>query len=189
MGKQNAITPDKPFFLYFAPGAVHAPLHVGKEWADKFAGQFDQGWDAVREETIERQKALGIVPANTDLTPRPDEIKAWDALSDDARRLFARHQEVFAGFLAQTDHEIGRLIDAVRALPEADNTLIILVAGDNGPSAEGTSTGSLNNIATLNGLHEPIELQLPKIDEIGGPEHDNHYPAVGRGPAPRRSSG
>ena len=174
--RQSSIAPDKPFFVYFAPGAVHAPLHVGQNWIDDFAGQFDQGWDRVREETLARQKAMGLVPETTDLTPRPDEIEAWDSLDPDARRLFARHQEAFAGFLAQTDHEIGRLIARVQAMPEAENTLIILIAGDNGPSAEGSVTGTLNNMMTQNGLPDTVEAQLEEIDEIGGPLHENHYP-------------
>lgn len=173
---QQAIAPDKPYFMYFAPGAVHSPLHVGPEWADKFAGQFDQGWDQVREETLARQKSMGLTPQNTELTPRPEEIDAWDSLDDPAQQLFARHQEVFAGFLAQTDHEIGRLIDSVKSLPDADNTMIILIAGDNGPSAEGTVTGTINNTMTLNGIPDSVEAQLSKLSEIGGPLHDNHYP-------------
>lgn len=176
INQQESIAPDKPFFMYFAPGAVHAPLHVGPEWADKFEGQFDQGWDAVRQETLDRQIALGLVPEGTNLTPRPSEIEAWSDLDADAQRLFSRHQEVFAGFVAQTDHEIGRLIDAVNALPDADNTLIILIAGDNGPSAEGTVTGTMNNTMTLNGLPDSVEGQLPLIDQIGAPGYDNHYP-------------
>ncbi|MCB1352657.1 MAG: sulfatase-like hydrolase/transferase [Rhodobacteraceae bacterium] len=176
LDRQQSIAPDKPYFVYFAPGAVHAPLHVSEEWIDKFAGQFDQGWDKVREETLARQKDLGVVPENTDLTARPEEIEAWDSLDAEAQRLFSRHQEVFAGFLAQTDHEIGRLIDKVHALPEADNTLIILIAGDNGPSAEGSVTGTLNNMMTQNGIPDTVEAQLPVIDEIGGPLHENHYP-------------
>lgn len=176
LDRQQSVAPDKPYFIYFAPGAVHAPLHVSEEWIDKFSGQFDQGWDKVREETLARQKDIGVVPENTDLTPRPEEIEAWDSLDADAQRLFSRHQEVFAGFLAQTDHEIGRLIDKVHALPEADNTLIILVAGDNGPSAEGSVTGTLNNMMTQNGVPDTVEAQLPVIDEIGGPLHENHYP-------------
>ncbi|MDF2231259.1 sulfatase-like hydrolase/transferase [Albimonas sp. CAU 1670] len=133
------MTPDKPFFVCFAPGTVHAPLHVREDWSETFAGQFDQGWDKVREETLARQKAMGLVPENADLTPRPDEIEAWEALDADAQHLFERHQEVFAGFLAQTDHEIGRLIANVRAMPEAANTLIIPIAGDDGPSARAAS--------------------------------------------------
>lgn len=174
--QQKSIAPDKPYFLYFAPGAVHAPLHVGPDWADKFKGQFDQGWDKVREETLARQKDLGLVPQDTDLTLRPDEINAWDSLDDDAKRVFSRHQEVFAGFVAQTDHEIGRLIETIQSLPDADNTLIILIAGDNGPSAEGTVTGTVNNTMTLNGIPDSVENQLPFLEDIGGPGYDNHYP-------------
>ncbi len=174
--REQAVTPDKPYFVYFATGATHAPLHAPKEWIDKFRGQFDQGWDKVREETLARQKKIGVVPADTQLTPRPKEIEAWDSLSPDAQRLYARHQEAFAGFLAQTDYEVGRLIDAIHALPNSDNTLIVLVAGDNGPSAEGSVTGTLNNMMTQNGVPDTVEAQLPKIDEIGGPLHENHYP-------------
>lgn len=176
LDQKYAVAPDRPYFLYFAPGAVHAPLHVSEDWIEKFDGQFDQGWDVVREQTLERQIATGIVPEGTILTPRPAEIDAWDSQTDDAKRLYARHQEVFAGFLAQTDYEIGRLLDAIRAKPGSENTLIILIAGDNGPSAEGTLTGTTNNTATLNGLPETVEAQLPLLDEIGGPELDNHYP-------------
>lgn len=176
ISRQSSVAPDKPFFMYMAPGAVHAPLHVNQEWIDKFKDQFNQGWDKVRDETIARQKKLGIVPKNTDLTPRPDSIQAWSALSADEKRLFARHQEVFAGFLAQTDHEIGRLIKAIKKLPDADNTLIIYVAGDNGASAEGSVTGTSNNMMTQNGFPDSVENQLAHIDELGGPKHENHYP-------------
>jgi len=174
--RQQSVAPEKPFFVYFATGAVHAPLHAQQEWTDKFKGQFDQGWDSVREETLARQKELGIVPENTDLTSRPDSIPAWDSLDADAKRLYARHQEVFAGFLAETDHEVGRLIAAVRALPDGDNTLIIYIAGDNGPSAEGSLTGTLNNMMTQNGIPDSVANQLPGIDELGGHLHENHYP-------------
>lgn len=176
VNREQAITPDKPYFLYLAPGAVHAPLHAPREWIDKFEGQFDQGWDKVREETLARQKSLGVVPANTVLTPRPEQIPAWDSLSSDEQKLYARHQEVFAGFLAHTDHEVGRLLDAVRSLPGGENTLVIYVTGDNGPSAEGSMTGTLNNIMTQNGVPDSVPAQLAKIDEIGGPQHENHYP-------------
>ena len=172
----KSLAPDKPFFAYFAPGAVHAPLHVPKEWIDKFKGQFDQGWDKVREETLRRQKELGVVPPSTKLTPRPAEIPAWDSLSADEKRLYAHHQEVFAGFLAHTDHEIGRLLDAVNALPDGDNTLIIYIAGDNGPSAEGSLTGTVNNMMTQNGVPDDVQSQLKVLDEIGGPLHENQYP-------------
>jgi arylsulfatase len=176
MNRQQAIAPEKPFFAYFATGAAHAPLHVPKEWADRFKGQFDQGWDKVREETLERQKKLGLVPPDTKLTPRPKELEAWDSLSADAKKLYARHQEVFAGFVAHTDYHLGRLLDAIAALPDADNTLIIYIAGDNGPSAEGSITGTLNNMMTQNGVPDSVEAQLAKIDELGGPLHENHYP-------------
>ena len=129
INQQQSIAPDKPFFVYFATGATHAP----QKWLDKFKGQFDQGWDKVREETLTRQKEMGIVPENTRLTPRPKEISAWDSYPEDARKLFARHQECFAGFAAHTDYHIGRLLNSVASLPDADNTLIILIAGDNGP--------------------------------------------------------
>jgi len=174
--RQDSIDPDKPFFIYFATGATHAPLHAPKEWIERFAGQFDQGWDAVREETLARQKRMGVVPEDTRLTPRPEEIPAWDGLSDDAKRLYARHQESFAGFLAHTDHHVGRLLDAVRALPDADNTLILYVVGDNGPSAEGSLTGTTNNMMTQNGFPDSVEAQLHEFDEIGGPKHENHFP-------------
>jgi len=174
--RQKSIAPDKPFFMYFATGATHAPLHAPKSWIDKFKGQFDQGWDKVREETLAQQKKLGMVPENTKLTPRPKEIPDWDGLDADAKRLYARHQEAFAGFLAHTDYHVGRLIDTVRALPDADNTLIIYIAGDNGPSAEGSLTGTTNNMMTQNGLPDTVEGQIHEIGEIGGPKHENHYP-------------
>ncbi len=176
MNRQESIAPGKPFFAYFATGAAHAPLHVPREWADKFKGQFDQGWDKVREETLARQKKLGLVPTDTKLTPRPKELEAWESLSADAKKLFARHQEVFAGFVAHTDHHLGRLLNAVAALPDADNTLIIFIAGDNGPSAEGSVTGTLNNMMTQNGVPDSVDAQIKKLDELGGPLHENHYP-------------
>lgn len=174
--REQAVTPDKPYFVYFAPGATHAPLHAPKDWIDRFKGQFDQGWDKVREETLARQKKLGVVPADTVLTPRPKEIPGWDSLDADAKKLYARHQEAFAGFLAHTDHEVGRLLEVIHSLPNSDNTLIIYIAGDNGPSAEGSLTGTLNNIMTQNGIPDSVEQQLGKMDEIGGPLHENHYP-------------
>ena len=174
--REKSIAPDKPFFVYFATGGTHAPLHAPAEWIDKFKGKFDQGWDKVREETLDRQKKIGVVPQNTKLTPRPKEIPAWDSLSADEKRLYARHMEVFAGFLAHTDHHIGRLVDAVRSLPDGENTLIVFVAGDNGPSAEGSLTGTTNNMMTQNGVGDDVASQLKVINEIGGPKHENHYP-------------
>jgi arylsulfatase len=172
----NSVDPGKPFFMFFAPGAAHAPHQVPKEWIAKFKGQFDQGWDKVRQETLDRQKKLGVVPKNTKLTPRPEQIPAWDSFSKDERRLFARMQEVFAAFLANADHEVGRLVDAIEELGELDNTLIFYIAGDNGASAEGTLTGTLNEMRILNGVPEDPKGNLAAIDEIGGPKHHNHYP-------------
>jgi arylsulfatase len=160
----NSLNPGKPFFMYYAPGACHAPHHVPREWADKFRGQFDQGWDAVRQQTLDRQKALGVVPRTTKLTPRPSGIPAWDSFSAEERRLFARMQEVFAGFLAHTDHEIGRLVDALEEMGELENTLVFYIAGDNGASAEGTLTGTLNEVKILNGVPEDAGSKLTHID-------------------------
>ncbi|NMV28614.1 sulfatase-like hydrolase/transferase, partial [Vibrio parahaemolyticus] len=146
--QQKSIDPDKPYFTYFAPGAVHAPLHAPKEWIDKFKGKFDMGWDKYREEVFARQKKMGIIPQNTQLTARPKEIEAWDSLSPDQKKLYARHMEVFAGFLAYTDYEVGRLLDKIESMPDADNTMIMYIVGDNGASAEGSPTGTTNNIMT-----------------------------------------
>ena len=176
INRQQSIAPNKPYFMYFSTGAAHAPLHVPEEWIAKFKGKFDQGWDVVREETVARRKKLGVVPQNTLLTPRPQQIPGWDTLSADEKRLYARHMEVFAAFLAHTDHHLGRLIDAVRNLPDGDNTMIVFVAGDNGPSAEGSLTGTSNNMMTQNGVPDSVESQLSMIDELGGPLHENHYP-------------
>ena len=149
---QKTTQPDKPFFVYFAPGATHAPHHAPKSWIDRFKGQFDQGWDKVREETFARQKQLGVVPPDTILTPRHKSIPAWDSLSADDKRLYARMQEVFAGYLAYTDNEIGRLIDAVEQLGELDNTLVVYIVGDNGASPEGGLTGTDNEAKRFNGI-------------------------------------
>jgi arylsulfatase A-like enzyme len=178
--QQKALMPDKPFFMYFAPGACHAPHHVPKEWADKYKGKFDQGWDKLREEIFARQKQLGVIPANAELTTRPGEIPAWDDTPPEMRPIFAREMEVYAGFLEQADHHIGRLIDALKDLEVLDDTLIYLIIGDNGASAEGTPNGCFNEIAVLNGmgtLETPEFLKL-KIDDFGGPNAYNHY-AVG----------
>lgn len=175
---QQALTPDKPFFVYFATGATHAPHHAPKEWIAKFKGRFDGGWDRLREQTLARQIKLGVVPRGTRLTPRPREIPAWDSLSADEKRLFARQMETFAGFAAHTDHEIGRLVEAVRELGEIDNTLIVYIAGDNGASAEGGPSGSYNELLALNGIVSDVASQLPHLDEWGSPSTFPHY-AVG----------
>jgi arylsulfatase A-like enzyme len=173
----RSIDQSKPYFLYMAPGATHAPHHVPADWIAKFRGQFDQGWDVYRQQTLDRQKRLGVIPANTELTPRPASLPAWESLSADQRRLFARMMEVFAAFTAQTDYEMGRLLDAVRSQPDADNTLIFYIAGDNGASAEGGLVGLVNENSFFNGVPEELAANLKAIDEIGGPKHFNHFPA------------
>ena len=174
---QQSMTPDKPFFVYFATGAVHAPHHVPKEWIEKYKGRFDAGWDDVREKTVARQKERGLIPANTELPPKPEDIKDWDALSADEQRLFIRQAEVFGGFLEQTDYEIGRLVDAIEEIGELDNTLIIYIAGDNGTSAEGGFVGMYNEMTYFNNVTEKVEDLLPLIDEWGGPETFPHMAA------------
>ncbi len=178
--QQKALMPDKPFFMYFAPGACHAPHHVPKDWIEKYKGKFDQGWDKLREETFARQKKLGVIPADAVLTARPDEIPAWDATPENMRPIFAREMEVYAAFLEHTDHHLGRLVDALKDLEILDDTLIYLIIGDNGASAEGTPNGCFNEMAALNGLGtlETPEFLTSKIDLFGGPEAYNHY-AVG----------
>lgn len=173
--KQHAISPDKPFFMYFAPGNAHAPHHATKEWIAKFKGRFDQGWDKIREETLARQKQLGIVPANTDLTQRPKEIPAWDTLTADQKRVFSRMMEVYAATLAQADYEVGRIIAELKRLGELDNTLVIYIQGDNGASAEGTLQGTTNEVAAQF-IEEPFEFILSMIDELGSDKTYNHYP-------------
>jgi len=174
---QQSMTPDKPFFMYFATGAVHAPHHVPKEWIEKYKGKFDAGWDDVREKTVARQKERGIIPANTKLAPKPKDIKDWDALSADEQRLFIRQAEVFGGFLEQTDHEVGRLIAAIEEIGELDNTLIIYIAGDNGTSAEGGFVGMYNEMTYFNNVTEKVEDLVPLIDKWGGPETFPHMAA------------
>ena len=149
--QQKSLMPDKPFFVYFAPGATHAPHHVPPEWIKKYKGKFDKGWDALRKETFARQKKLGVIPADAELTERPAEISAWDDVPDDLKPVLARQMEVYAGFLEHTDHHIGRLVDALDAMGILDNTLVFCIIGDNGASAEGTPNGTFNEIISLNG--------------------------------------
>jgi arylsulfatase len=178
--QQKSIAPDKPFFTYFAPGATHAPHHVPKEWADKYAGQFDQGWDAVREATFARQKDLGVIPQDAVLTERNAGIPAWDEMSEDLRPALARQMEVYAGFLAYADHHVGRLLDAIEELGALDNTLVYVIIGDNGASAEGSMHGTTNEGFTINHMNEieDEEYVAAHIDDIGTPASYNHY-AVG----------
>lgn len=172
----KSVNPDKPVFLYFAPGAMHAPHHVGPEWRERFTGQFDKGWDAVRDETVQRQKDLGVIPPDAENTPRPDWCPAWDSLSADERRLYARFMENYAGYMALADHEIGRLLEAIRALPDADNTMVIYIVGDNGASSEGGLSGTVNEIMSLSGINATLEENLARIDDIGNPDTEPHYP-------------
>ena len=174
---QKSLTPDKPFFVYFAPGATHAPHHVPKEWIAKCKGKFDQGWDKLREETLARQIALGVVPAGTKLAPKPEAIKDWAALSADEKRLFAHQMEVYAAFAEFTDNEIGRLIDAIGATGQLDNTLVFYIAGDNGTSAEGGMNGLFNEYTYFNGVAETVQDELAHIDEWGGPSTYPHMAA------------
>jgi arylsulfatase A-like enzyme len=175
--QQHALAPDKPFFVYYAPGTAHAPHHAPREWIEKFKGQFDQGWDKVCEETLERQKKVGVVPADTKLTARPKEIPAWNSLTPDQKTLYAHMMEVYAGALAHCDYQIGRVIDAIANAGELDNTLIIYIQGDNGASAEGTLQGTTNEVGTAgNGVPETMAYLLSAKNELGGPLTYNHYP-------------
>jgi len=180
IGQQKALTPDKPFFVYFAPGATHAPHHVPKEWADKYKGKFDGGWDKLREETFARQKKLGVVPSDCELTVRHKEIPAWEEMPEKLKPVLRRQMEVYAGFMEYCDHHVGRLIEGLRNLRILDNTLIYFIIGDNGASAEGTLNGTFNEMLNFNGLSaiETPEFLEARIDKFGGPESYNHY-AVG----------
>ena len=174
---QKAITPNKPFFVYFAPGAVHAPHHVPREWIDRWKGKFDQGWDKLREETLARQIAMGIVPPGTRLAPKPQAIKDWDKLSADEKRLFTHQAEVFGAYMDYADHEIGRMLKAIEATGEADNTLVFYIAGDNGTSGEGGENGMFNEYTYFNGVHEKVPDLLKVLDKWGSPETYPHMAA------------
>ncbi|ELC0659969.1 arylsulfatase [Vibrio fluvialis] len=174
---QHSYNADKPFFTYFAPGAAHAPHQAPQEWIDKFKGKFSMGWDKLRQETFERQKANGIIPKDTVMPPMPDFVPRWDSLTKDEKRVFERQMEVYAGFLAHTDHEIGRVIDTLKKNGEFDNTLIFYIVGDNGASAEGNRTGSFNSLAFYNGIEEDPSYALKNIDKLGGPDSFPHYAA------------
>ncbi|HRI78874.1 MAG TPA: arylsulfatase [Cyclobacteriaceae bacterium] len=177
MNTQQSLTPEKPFYLYFATGATHAPHHAPKEYIEKYKGKFSQGWDKVREETLTRQKTLGVVPQNTVLAPKPADIKDWDKLTADEKRLFERQMEVFAGFGEHTDHEVGRLVAALEERGELDNTLFIYIVGDNGSSAEGGMIGMFNENTYFNAVQETLDMQLKRIDKLGSEETYNHFAA------------
>jgi arylsulfatase len=173
---QKAVAPEKPFLLYYATGTAHAPHHAPKDWIERFAGDFDHGWDRQRELTFERQKELGVIPADTDLTPRAPGIEAWDSLNADQRRVFARMMEVYAAALSHADEQIGRVVDAIDDLGELDNTLVVYIQGDNGASAEGSPQGLLNEMTFFNAIPEDFGEVLARMDELGGPMTFNHYP-------------
>jgi arylsulfatase A-like enzyme len=178
--QQKALMPDKPFFAYFAPGATHAPHHVTPEWSDKYKGAFDDGWDALRERTFARQKELGVIPAEAELTPRHEEIPAWDEMPEELKPVLRRQMEVYAGFLEFTDHHVGRLLDTLEDLGVLENTLVYYIIGDNGASAEGTLNGTYNEMINFNGAAalETPEFMMERLDDFGGPDSYNHY-AVG----------
>ncbi len=180
IGQQKALAPDKPFFIYFAPGATHAPHHVPQSWADKYQGKFDQGWDALREETFARQKMLGIVPQDCQLTARPAQIPAWDDMLASLKPVLCRQMEVYAGFMEYTDYHVGRLFDSLQRLGIFEDTLIFYIIGDNGASAEGTLNGTFNEMLNFNGMAavETPEFLMDRLPKLGGPDSYNHY-AVG----------
>ncbi|OOK77465.1 sulfatase family protein [Mycobacterium kansasii] len=174
--RQQAMSPDRPFFVYWAPGATHAPHHVAPEWSEPFRGRFDGGWDTLREEIYSRQQELGVIPADAALTPRHESIPAWDTMSAEQQRIASRLMEVYAGFLAHTDHEIGRIVTALKDMSVWDNTMVVYIIGDNGAAAAGGITGVFNEMVTLNGLQEDPEIVLSRIDDFGGPKASNEYP-------------
>jgi len=174
---QKAMTPDKPSFIYFAPGATHAPHHVPQVWIDRWKGKFDMGWDKLREQSLARQIKLGVVPPGTKLAPKPPAIKDWDTLSVDEKRLFTRQAEVYAAFAEYTDHEIGRMLQAFDEVGQADNTLVFYIAGDNGTSGEGGMNGMFSEMTYFNGVQEKVEDMLKLIDKWGGPETYPHMAA------------
>ena len=168
------VDPEKPFFLYFAPGAMHAPHHVPKEWADRYAGAFDEGWQVYREQAFARQKELGVIPANCELSRHDPDVKPWETCSPEERRLYARMMEVFAGFLEHTDHQIGRLLAFLHRIEALENTIVVVLS-DNGASSEGGPNGMVNVNMWHNNLSSTVEQQLGVLDELGGPKHFNHY--------------
>ena len=178
MQAQHSLTPDKPFFVYFATGALHAPHHVPKEYIDRYKNKFDRGWDKLREEIYARQKQMGVIPANAELTKRPKEIPSWDSQTPDQKKLEARQMETFAGFAEHTDEQVGRLVDALQEMGALDNTLFIYIVGDNGASAEGGPEGAYNEMMALNGIINTAEINMPHLDNWGDPSTFPHY-AIG----------
>lgn len=174
---QKALTPDRPFFIYYAPGATHAPHHVPQDWSARWKGKFDQGWDAMRQEILERQLEKGVIPEGTQLTEKPSAIPNWDSLTEDEKTLFKRQVEVFAGYIEMTDYEIGRVVKAIKDIGQLENTLIVLVYGDNGTSSEGGRNGMFSEMTYFNGVQEQVSDMLKKMDKWGGPETYPHMAA------------
>jgi arylsulfatase A-like enzyme len=182
MNRVNAVNPDQPFFVYYVPGATHAPHHPTEEWVDKIHNMhlFDQGWNEIRQEIFENQKKLGVIPVDAKLTPWPDDLlKKWDALTDDEKKMFIRQVEVFAAYTAYSDHEIGRVIQAVEDMGKLDNTLIIYINGDNGTSSEGTMLGTPNEVAMFNGVEVPVSVQLKEFYDVWGTDQTYNHMAIG----------
>lgn len=175
--RAEALEPEKPWFMYLAPAATHSPHQAPQEWIEKFKGKYDMGWDVYREETFARQKKLGVIPENAVLTERPESLPSWKSLDADQKKLYSYMMEVFAAYGAQADYEVGRILDHVQSLPDADNTMIIYIVGDNGSSAEGGMNGTMNEIAFYNGHDTTMEELLPIMDELGTEKHFNHFPA------------
>ena len=173
---EKSISPNRPFFVYYAPGGTHTPLQAPKAWIDRFKGKFDMGWDQCREMVYEQQKKLGVIPPDAKLTPRPPEIPAYDGRTPDEKKIADRLMEVYAGYLAQTDSEIGRVVDAIQKTGQLDNTLILYIDGDNGASVEGGLNGTFNDMAERQGASEPPEVLVKHLDAFGGPSSDAHYP-------------
>ena len=192
MKQLNELAPDKPFFCYYVPAATHAPHHPTPQWTKKISDLhlFDKGWNHLREQIFANQKKLGVLPQDAKLTPWPDKLlKKWDDLTADEKKLFIRQADVYAAYLAYTDHEIGRVIQAIEDMGKLDNTLIIYIVGDNGSSAEGTMTGTPNEVAAINGLQIPVEDQLKFYDAWGSDRTYPHMAMAGPGLLTRRSHG
>lgn len=175
---QKTVAPEKPFFVYFAPGATHAPLQVHRPWIDRYQGQFAEGWDALRDEIFQRQKALGVIPENAALTSRHAELPAWSSLSDDEQKIAQRLMETYAGFLTHTDVQVGRLVDQLKAMDQFENTLFIYIVGDNGGSSEGGLAGSVNYMGQLQGVPEPTAKKMERLEDIGGADTFPHFPSA-----------
>ena len=174
MTELNAAAPEKPFFLYYVPGGTHAPHHPTPEWIAKMKGKFGMGWNAMREQIFANQKKLGVIPENTQLTPWPDALPKWETLNALQKKVYAHQAEIFGAYVGYTDHEIGRVIQAVEELGKLDNTLIVYISGDNGTSAEGSTVGTTFDLAPIQGVDMPVDLQLKFYDVLGSDQTTPH---------------